>query len=553
MNTVQISQRVRNDPRRTVLLATAVLVAIGVIGSALVGLAGFLITPPSAPPAVAATPSPGPTARTAAWTETPADQVLSATLSDPPEGWTRTGDLGRGAGAPAPYSCPADGTTPASSLSAAYTVDGAPVTVTAQAFTAGQGAVVQDTLAAAADRCAGGAAQQDLGSDGPGQNPRRATVSRSGVDSAVVSWRRGDVLIFLSGTPAQDLARYARDLDGVLEPRLGPVCTAQDSTAADATRSPYRPGYRPYTVSSTVRVPAPSTPQPSTGGNRSVPGPDLIDRSAVPATPRDYPVWPPMPAPVTEPVPPAEPPAAPPTSKDVQVPAADPTGPGCGWAFTGMKAPATDAAVISSARTRAEDAGRAQLQDATRAWQADVTQYWADYTAYEKAVPAYLAYRDTVDTVNAAWAVIDGQWAQYRAEFAGYQAAVTARADFLSRQAQARSDYDRAVARCEAPEPKPSPSPSPKPSPSPSPSKSAKPSPSPSKKPSPPKPSPPPKKTKNAVFEGGPGSLVVSTVVRIPMAREGCPADRPAILDQDPPSVPAAPAPPADPRPAAVR
>ncbi|MEH0110948.1 hypothetical protein V6N00_14640 [Tersicoccus sp. MR15.9] len=567
-----ISQRVRNDPRRTVLVATAVLVIIGVVGSALVGVLGLLVTPPSAAPAAAAVPTAAPTARTAAWTQTPADQVLTATLSSPPSGWSRSGGVGHGAGAPAPYSCPADGTSPATSVSAAYTVDNASVIVTAQAFTAGQGAKVQDTLAAAAGSCAGGADQQELGDTGPGESPRLATASRGGVDSAVLSWRRGDVLVFLSGTPSQDLARYARELDGVLEPRLGPVCAAQDSTTADATRSPYRPGYLPYTVTSTVRIPDPSTPASSTGST-TLPAPSLIDRSAAPAGPRDYPVWPPMPAPVNEPVLPDAPSASPPTSKDVRVPAADSTGPGCGWAFTGMKAPATDAASISSARARAEDTGRSQLQGDARAWQTQVSQYWKDYAAYEKAVPGYLAYRDKVDTVNAAWAVIDGQWAQYRADYAAYQSAVAARDDFLARQSQAQDDYDTAVARCEAPEPSPSPSPSDKPSPSPSekpsPSPSAKPSPSPSAKPSPspsPSPSPtkkaaPPKKksdttsgsTKGAVYLDGSGARVITTVLTAPKAREGCPADRPAILDQDPPSVPTPPTPPADPRPASAR
>ncbi|OMH36966.1 hypothetical protein [Tersicoccus sp. Bi-70] len=563
-----ISQRVRNDPRRTVIVAVAVLVVIGVIGSALVGLAGFLVSPPAAPPVAAAAPTATPTVRSAAWTPTPADDVLTATLSSPPTGWSRSGDVGHGAGAPAPYSCPAEGTSPATSVSAAFTVDNAPVTVTAQAFTAGQGAKVQDTLAAAAGSCAGGADQQELGDEGPGESPRRATATRGGVDSAVVSWRRGDVLIFLSGTPGQDLSRYARDLDGALESRLGAVCAAQDSTAADAVRSPYRSGYLPYTVTSTVRIPAPSTPSPSTG-NATLPAPSLIDRVASPAAPRDYPVWPPMPAPVSEPVLPEAPSASPPTAKDVRVPAADETGPGCGWSFTGMKAPATDAASIAAARTRAEDAGRGQLQNDARTWQTEVSRYWKDYGSYEKAVPAYLAYRDKVDAVNAAWSVIDGQWAQYRSDLATYQGAIAARQDFLARQAQAQDDYDAAVQRCEAPEPSPSPSPSSKPSPSPSakPSEKPSPSPSPSKEapspspsPSPTKKAPPAKKsdttsgsTKGAVLLGGSRVQVITTVLTAPTAREGCPADRPSILDQDPPSIPAAPTPPADPRPASAR
>jgi hypothetical protein len=351
------------------------------------------------------------------------------------------------------------------------------------------------------------------------------------VRASVLSFRHGDVITYVTGSPNDPLQNLAKAFDDGLTRKLGPVCSNQDSSTADATRSPWSAaGYKQYTEGATVAiadVPLPSTvptaptgpatsptvaPAPSqtaTLERVSLPAPDLVDHTAEPMTRPSFPVAPAMPAPVAEPKAPAAPAAKATQTATVQVPASDTTGPGCGWAFTGMKPLAFDEAAALKARTAVLDGTKSKLEADAKAWQASVLAYWTDYAAYKKQATAYNTYAARVDEVNKAWTVIVTSWDSYNQAVQDRDRKATERADFISRQDAARKDYDAAMTRCAV-------VPTPSPSASPSPSPSATPSPAPTSSPS-------------------------ATPSPSPSAAPDCPPDRPAILDQAAPEVPTEP------------
>jgi hypothetical protein len=223
-----------------------------------------------------------------------------------------------------------------------------------------------------------------------------------------------------------------------------------------------------------------------------------------------------MPAPVDKPAAPHSPPSGPVTSRTVQTLAADSTGPGCGWAFTGTAAPVFDSAKAGAANTALQSKTTAELTAGTAKWRSSVLAYWKAYAAYKEDAEAYGKYAESVKTVNAAWEVIAGQWDAYNTMMADYEAALQARADFATRKTEAQKTYIRQLEECAAEASKPTPSPSP--SPDPSATETASPSPS-----------------------------------AEPTEPADCTVERPEILSQSEPETPDKPVPPADPRPANAR
>lgn len=527
--------------RLTQKSSTAVLAGTGIV-TAIAGLTTLAMVLIGLPPAALPAPqaAAGPNVVTADWKQSPATGVLTDALNNPPAGWAKQGDLQQLVTAPLPYSCPQPGLAPSVSLARAYTSGSSRFQVITLAYTAGIGAEAMQKQAANAYVCAGPETGLNLwGVDGPGMDAKQAATTRGGVRASVLSFRRGDVITYVTGSPNDPLQSLAKAFDDGLTRKLSPVCVNQESTASDATRSPWSAaGYKQYTEAATVAiadVPLPSTeptaaptgpapsptaapaPSPAATLERvSLPAPDLVDHAAEPMARPSFPVAPAMPAPVAEPKAPAAPAAKATQTATVQVPASDTTGPGCGWAFTGMKPLAFDEAAATTARTALLDKTKARLEADAKAWQASVLTYWTDYAAYKKQATAYNTYATRVDEVNKAWTVIATSWDIYNQAVQDRDRKVAEHADFVARQDAARKDYDAAMTRCAV-------VPAPSPSASPSPTPSATPSPAPTSSPSP--------------------SATPSPSASAPV----CPPDRPAILDQAAPEVPSEPVKPAAP------
>ncbi|MBG0738719.1 hypothetical protein IV500_04710 [Paeniglutamicibacter antarcticus] len=532
--------------------STAVLTGTGII-TAIAGLTTLAMVMIGLPPAAApARQAPAdPKFSVADWKQSPATMTLTDVLNNPPAGWAKQGELQQLVTAPLPYSCPQPGLAPSVSLARTFTSGSSRLQVITLAYTAGIGAEAMSRQASNAYVCAGSETGLTLGGvNGPGTDAKLATTSRGGVRASVLSFRRGDVITYVTGSPADPLQTLAKAFDDGLTRRLSPVCVDQESTTADATRSPWSSaGYSQYSQEATVaiaEVPLPSTeptnalstpatspapdPTPSPAATLErvpLPAPDLVDRTVTPMNRPSFPVAPDMPAPVAEPTPPTAPAAKAILSATEQVPTNDAQGPGCGWAFTGMKPLEFDEADATKTRTALLAGTKAKLEADAKTWQDSVLTYWTGYAAYKKQAAAYNAYADQVAQVNKAWTVIGNSWASYNAAVQDRDRKAAVRADFITRQDAARKAYDTKTAQCAV---IPTPSPSPSPSPAPSPSPSASPSSSPSAEPS-------------ATASASPSPTPTPSASPQP----GCPADRPAILDQSAPEVPAEPVRPADP------
>ncbi|MET4143984.1 hypothetical protein [Arthrobacter sp. UYCo732] len=517
------------------LTGTGVIAAIAAsttLAMVLIGMPPVVDTNPQAPS--------GPNIVTADWKQAPATAVLTDALNNPPAGWAAQGDLQQLVTAPLPYSCPQPGLAPSVSLARTYTSGSSRFQVATLAYTAGIGAEAMQRQAANAYVCAGAETGLNLGTvSGPGLDAKQAITNRGGVRAAVLSFRRGDVITYVTGSPSDPLQGLAKAFDETLSGRLAKVCVNPGSTVADATRSPWSvAGYKQFTEEAKVVIPdvalpstgltaettapaaPPTGPAPTPAASPAatlvrvpIPAPRLVNRTADPMDRPSFPVAPAMPAAVPEPTEPQAPAAKATTEAELQVPASDVSGPGCGWAFTGMKPLTFDEAAATTARTALLSDARTKLESGAKAWQNSVVTYWTEYAKYTKDAEAYNAYTAKVDEVNKTWSAISDKWDAYDRAVKDRDQKITQRAAFIARQDQARKDFEAKQEQCAAPA---APAPTASPSPSPSPTSPGSPTASPSPNPSP---------------------------TTIP----GCPAERPAILDEAAPEVPAEPVRPTDP------
>lgn len=456
----------------------------------------------------------------AAWAVTPAEKTLTETLRTPPKGWKADGDVERSVTAPFPYSCPQQGLAPAVALAQTYDANGTRVQIITTAYTAGLGADAMTRQVGNAGTCAGpenAASVSPITEGKAGTEAYLTSTARGATRAAVASSRRGDVITYAITANTTDAIALSKAFDSSLEPRLRDVCRNQDSTSADASRTPWSTveftGKLEERKVSIPTVKQPTLPPAET--TRIVPIPaDPVDLTeAFPLPTPAYPVWPEMPAPMELPTPPEAPAAEARTEATFKAEIKDTDGPGCGWAFTAMPAPVFN---DNAAQARAlADSSRLvdELEAGAETWQGNVLTYWRDFAAYSEAAKKYQEYSARVSEVNGAWEKIAGQWQAYNDAVAARDEAIAEREDFLSRQEQARKDHEKQVEKCEA-EKKAEEEAAKKPAPSPSPSGSPSPSPSPT-----------------------------------PTKSKGCPATEPGILSESAPTIPDMPEEPADPRP----
>lgn len=457
----------------------------------------------------------------------PAWETLGAALANPPAGWQVTGNPNTSPQLPYPYSCASDGINPSVGMLQQYTVSGSPIQVLSTVYGAGTSTIGLKARFDKARSCAGNDAAYGLTPvTGLGVEAYLISVRKTGLNVRYVIWRYGDVVNYLIADANQGNAfSLAQAYDASLMARLKPVCVNADISTADLGRTPFSgAAYTGLIVSQAVTVPAASLPQipkaeAATYTPVALPGPAIeLAEANLPNVPSGYPVWPPLPTPVVKPAVPTAPAATPLTSKDISILADDTQGPGCGWAFTGMVKPNFDAAAAEKDEKAKTAATKAELEAIGKTWQTSVLTYWKEYGAAKTAAPAWNAYAASVNSTADAWAGITAQWDTYRANKKIYDNAVAARDAFLKNQSDEQKRFDGLVAQCkaieEAEKNKPTPSPTPTPTPNPSATTSPTPTPTPS-----------------------------------PTPTIQCPPDRPAILDQQPPSVPPLPSTPPDPRP----
>ncbi|KQP62858.1 hypothetical protein [Nocardioides sp. Leaf285] len=408
------------------------------------------------------------------------------------------------------------------------------VTFTARAYSAGGGASAVAALSAAALACEGAAvsaASVPVGVD---------AVDIDSSRTATLTWRRGDVVMTVaveeSGTPG-DPGEYASaitTLDQVLAEALATTCFDPDAPVEAARRSPYldRDAYRGLFTEVPVRARTPRARSaeatylgavvPLDSAPVALPAVGDLPSAPLPA-PTRAPAF--LPAPIPQPVAPVAP-VAPTLVADVGRQVQDPSGPGCGWAFTGQSAPTFD-------QQRADTAFNASVAQTTQtlnrrwaAWQRSKTVFYAAWADYLDLVGPWVRYVEQVAEVRAAWAVVEQARSRYYAAYADWETAVAARVAFLDERDTARMTYraEREACRTEPHEPVDPPTPDPPQDPSVDPS-------------SPTDPAEQPPAPDEPDTESGPSGPTA------PQPTLLCPPTRPGILDEQPPAVPARPTP----------
>lgn len=304
---------------------------------------------------------------------------LTDALSHVPD-LTRVAVLAAASASPVMANCPVGPTPPTPQLSTTVSLvpsstkkDASPsfeIFTTTQVLPPGYGAEAISVIRTHLYYCSSATL---ISSDATGALTLSTTVG-SGNQVVQSVFRIGDVLVSVSGVgsvgvyPYQATTNLAATLNATLRQILAPSCQSFDSPISATLRNPINPNYEAPTTTE-VLTPPPSAPTP--------------DLSLLLANPTIQPP-PPIGSVTSVPSPPALPTY--PTSVRVQVPVADPVGPGCGWAFTKTVPPTPPSTADVQA---ARDAGLAKLATAWDRWPFVVSNYLSALSRYRAALASY--------------------------------------------------------------------------------------------------------------------------------------------------------------------
>lgn len=501
----------------------------------------------SAKPAVPTSTPPPPAAPVASFTaaaESPAAKVVAALLGPSPAGLP--GGLG-----------PASSVTGTVSPAVALTCDrpvapvlsrqrswasgsgalGTGMTMTASVYSAGAGAEAMRAMRESRSECRKGI---DVTSrDGVGVEALTASERVAGASVTSVLLRRGDVVVSLSGVRMSVPDELVADVDRRLDQLLSApgVCPDQRAGVDAFARSLVAgKGFKGMEGTSAV-------PYPTTSGLPTlvVPSSAIALPPPVTATTPAEPYWPASaPAPVASPTAPV--PVTPyPTVTSIQTPQQDTTGPGCGWSFTGMRAPTFDEAAAERTSQERAAAAIAAMKAAIDAYPGQALAYAAAWSAFERQAAAYAENNAEIAQIEAGWAIIRQQQADYAAAMAQYEADLKAYTDFAANQQAAQLAYQQALAECATMPPTPAAS-----TPGTVPTTPTQPT-APSAA-TPTTPAAPPAAT-SAPTTGTSAAAPSVAPGRFAAAPTQCPPAMDPILTQMPPVSPVSPVPPPDPRP----
>lgn len=191
----------------------------------------------------------------------------------------------------------------------------------------------------------------------------------------------------------------------------------------------------------------------------------------------------------------------------------DPEGPGCGWAWTGQKAPIFDP---SEEKARADEAARKEIERMRGEYgeyQDSVVANHNTTLQYNREADAYNAYVESYDSVAEQWEDINQKRSAYRERLDQYWEDMEAYENFETDREKAQKTYDEAVQECLD-------------NPTVTEERTVT----------------PPPTTPQPSDGGGESPAPTPETEEVEVPNPDCPAARPAILDQQAPSVPTPPA-----------
>jgi len=275
-------------------------------------------------------------------------------------------------------------TIPVAQISRSLTLSSTSLLVVADVdvYGAGLGALVVANTETSTSSCGGDYLQTTSPTGLDGFVASGTNVSGSSIVEA--TWRRGDVVISLYAFPTgyqsatTATLALASELDAQLKPVMFSVCVNQNAPVTASSRNPTQSNYRPFTMAVVVTPPSTLT------------RPDLnLLNAKLPVVAR-----PPAGSVIILPTAPVAPTIT--LTTVVRVPTNDTIGPGCGWAFTAMRAPPVPSST-TPLKTQ-EATALAQLKRKWAQWPTTVTTYLEAKAVYLRDLASYEATVATTTT-----------------------------------------------------------------------------------------------------------------------------------------------------------
>jgi hypothetical protein len=277
-------------------------------------------------------------------------------------------------------------TIPVAQISRSLTLSSTSLLVVANVdvYGAGLGALVLATTEQSTSNCGGDYVQSTSLTGLDGFIASGTNVSGSSI--LEVTWRRGDVVISLYAFPTgyqsatTATMALATELDAQLAPAVFSVCVNQNAPVTASSRNPTQSDYRPFTTVIVVTPPVTLTR----------PNLNLLNAALPVVAP------PPVGSVLVAPTAPVAPTIA--LTAVVRVPSTDTVGPGCGWAFTAMRAPPVPS--NTTPLSTQEAAALAQLKSKWAQWPTTVTTYLEAKAVYLRDLASYEATVATTTTTT---------------------------------------------------------------------------------------------------------------------------------------------------------
>lgn len=307
-----------------------------------------------------------------------------------------------------------------------------PLIAGAELWPTGFGAAAIDAIAKRGEACAARGEQVTVDRRKVAGYPAVLVSVASGSDTIhTLRWSVGDITLSLTGTniPLDDgaIKRWTRRAAAVLQP----ICADLEPSVNDAMRSPWRnpEKYRGLRDRVTVEADLPQITEELPADRAKLRGIKQVQR---PDPPDGVPYWPEsLPDKVAFPEQPVRP-KEPATKRRVTFPVPDPTGPGCGWAFTASPTPQFSQAESETQREERMAATTQKLNEELAQWAAAESQWRSAFPEYYTQALAYRDYAKDVAVVSKAWDAIRADWNRYNALVAQRQAAIAERAQWLA-------------------------------------------------------------------------------------------------------------------------
>ncbi len=307
-----------------------------------------------------------------------------------------------------------------------------PLVAGVELWPTGFGAAAIDAIVKRAQACAARGEQVTVEKRKVAGYPAVVVTTVSGSDTIrTLRWSVGDITLSLTGVdvPVDDasIKRWSRRAATLLQP----ICADLTPSVKDARRSPWRDPekYQGLYDQVTVGADLPEVPEELPPNQPRLRGLTQVQR---PDPPDGVPYWPEsLPAKVALPEQPVRP-KEPDTKRRVTFQVPDPTGPGCGWAFTASPTPEFSQAESDAQRDERVAVTTQQLNDELSQWAAEESQWRSAIPGYYTAALAYRDYAKDVAAVSKAWDAIRADWSRYYALVAQRQQAIAQRAEWVA-------------------------------------------------------------------------------------------------------------------------